>query len=625
MSNRFALHGLCALLVLLFLPGPVWAEEELPRIVLMGIRTTTEIDESVPNFNQKLRQALRYRLKRIYVVVPSDEAQEALVACNLTSNEILGKETDAGELAKALLASRILVGHASEFEGEVTLKARVFNAETGAYGEWGTIFFDDITFLWDRTRPLLEDVGLLPPELEEGPEYFKAQTGSERVRIIRRQFRNAGEDAQKLMRLHEWLTDRGLVEEAERCVERVGDLEPDSAWVAERQGRVDLRKVYARIPEDDLLFDHPNRACEELERMQEYAPDWGSRQEQRKAERLIKEVRRHLERLKTDERYLDEFRVVQRVEKSPLLGNLHFQVRSRPPYLVFAEHEEYASPQRVAVATAAADRLLDELHGTYQAFRRAFEKELKLPDLDAIEVIDDRIFKVFLFKDQKSFAAFSQDIDTPSPLRRLGPYYLTSGQWLLTYPAPNDAAAEPILTRTRAAGARQIFHLMKKLVLGGDTPESVLWSDPGLTGSVAWFELGLPAMLGAGIDVDRSPQPAFRVNRSLLEEWRTGGGGKDFDVVTLTGIDDTVGVQAEWGLRGGKGRGLPIFQAQSWALCDYLWHADSGRHRKGLLKYMKGELHGKSGAKAFRQAIFGRRKPHWTRLEERWRKWVEGL
>ena len=36
---------------------------------------------------------------------------------------------------------------------------------------------------------MLEDVGLLLRELEEGPEYFKTQTGSEKARIIRRQFR----------------------------------------------------------------------------------------------------------------------------------------------------------------------------------------------------------------------------------------------------------------------------------------------------------------------------------------------------------------------------------------------------------------------------------------------------
>lgn len=625
MHHRSAPIGLCLLIALLLCPAVTRAEEERPRIAVLSFRTNEALDEALPGFNRKLRDALRHHLKQDWVLVPTEEVEAAIVAAELSTRAVLGNDQDAAKLAAALSVRRLLVGHASGGDDELELKARVLDAETGAFGEWATILLTDPNQLWDGTRPLLEDVGLLPRELTEGPAQFLAQSHSERARIIRRQFRLAGKDVERLKLLHAWLTEREEQDGAERCVDLIEEQQPGSEWVAARRGRVDLRKTYARIPEDDLLFDHPNRACEELERMQEYAPDWGTLREQRKAERLIAEVERHLERLKSDERYLEEFGVTLRVEKSPQFGDRHFQVRSSAPFLLFIEHEEYASPDRVAAVLESADLLLSELHATWSVFRETFSKELDLPELEAQKSIEDRLFKVFLFQDEESFAAFHENIDDPSPLRLLGPCYEPRNQWLLAFPAPDEGSADSNLVRIRSAAARQIFALMRKLSLAEKAPEAVLWSDPRLEGKLLWFELGLPAMIGAGAAPDRRADGGFAVNEALLAAWRSETGGIDFDIMTMMEIEDIAGLRSAWSLRGGKGgpaHALALFEAQAWALCDYFWHTRGTTSRKGLLKYLRSELKGETGAKALRKAYFGSSRPRWTNLEEQWRKWV---
>jgi hypothetical protein len=99
-------------------------------------------------------------------------------------------------------------------------------------------------------------------------------------------------------------------------------------------------------------------------------------------------------------------------------------------------------------------------------------------------------------------------------------------------------------------------------------------------------------------------------------------------VVTLTTIADFGKLKVEWRMRGGRGgvkSALEIFESQSWAFCDYLWHVKGTKNRKALITYMKKELRGKSGPKEFQRTLFGRGSPRWTNLEERWRKWVAEL
>ena len=121
-------------------------------------------------------------------------------------------------------------------------------------------------------------------------------------------------------------------------------------------------------------------------------------------------------------------------------------------------------------------------------------------------------------------------------------------------------------------------------------------------------------MVGAGAQPERRTGSSFRVNRSLLDTWLSEWRGTRFDIITLTDVATAREVGAAWRKRGGSGgiqNSLEIFEAQAWALCDYFWHVKGTRNRKALLKYMKAELSGRSGAKAFTRAFFGSGRPGW--------------
>jgi hypothetical protein len=624
---RRRLGIVAAVAVLFTLAESSPAESTKGRIVVLDLTISETLLAADPERSGELSAQIASCLCETCEVVPREDWRAAMASAGLDLREVFNSDNAAKKLAEKAGVRWVLIGRAGVVGGKIALNIKLFDAEKGASGRWAAEACDRMEDVPDVLRPLLEQVGILPPELDTDVAYFEHLGLAERVRLCRRKFADLGEDLARLKEAYDWFSARNQMDWAARCVAAVERHEPDGDWLNERRGRRDLREVYRGIPEDPLLLDCPGRALEKLVKMKEYAPRWGSPEEYEKARRLVGEVEIHLDKLRHDPTYQDVCAVERWVANHPVFGEYDYLSGSRGPYVVFVDHADTDAGE--AGARVLLEQSLDALNRLYEEFRRVIGKRFELPPLEKVESASERLQKVFVFSDRESFDDYHDALDDCEPPPGASAYYRRLDQWVIVAAKAGsddleeDHVDDGFENRLLSAAGTQLFSVYRKIRMEELNGREVLWSSPELTCRAYWFEVGFGALLGSA-DWKESRCPRFCApNACHLAMWKStrDAGRKDWPLEDLLRPTDRSGMlltAESLSDLSDLGRMERLFTAEAWAWCHFLWNGQSRKYRDEFLVYVGDELEGKSGASRFEKAIGGSGTPNWSRLAKSW-------
>jgi len=379
-------------------------------------------------------------------------------------------------------------------------------------------------------------------------------------------------------------------------------------------GPRDLRPVYAKIPRDDLLETYPNDAYRKLEAMIMAEKTHGTAAELAEAKRCLAEAIAHLERLRKDEAYRNEYVVRMNVRLHPVYSRLDYEVVSRPPYLLFVEKSGKRSENTVA-------RYANTLTRLYEEFHRHLGKPLGLAPLETCAQPADRALKVFVFTNTEAFRRHQRHLHVALP-PGVTSYYSARDRWIVldAGEAPRRGMEDFPLRRLVHEGTHQLMHAYSKVTREKASGKAMEWEDVRYSKQL-WLQEGPAELLAGAMRTDDEPWSlATPLWHRVAELIATRAADKsEFTLDEIFGMTGTLDLMRAVRTKSldpsEHGRLSSLAYAQFWATTHHLWNFADGTYRDRLVAALRQELRGNSGPMIWVATWGGEGPVDWSGLE----------
>jgi beta-lactamase regulating signal transducer with metallopeptidase domain len=505
-----------------------------PGVLVVGYATSGDLLEKESALAQNLEILTEAVLARRFQTVPVGPLEDACDEVGCTVGELRASPDARLAVSKELGVRRCVTGWAVSFGERVVLVIEVIDPAKGLPGDVHRTTCDGVEAIPAALETLLAKITDPAPLPEE-----------------------AGPDGD--------------------------EEETDESF--EEPVRTEIKELLARIPEGDLphLWAHPG--FRRLDELRENPTQLRDPERFEEMVRLIREVSEHLERLRKDRRYRAEWKHRGNARLDPTFEAFVHDVVSRPPFLLFVERAKKGERH------PRADLYGWALEALYREFHRVIGEPLELPRLETLPDPDDGILKGRMFASAASLDRYQSLIRMPLP-PSVRTYYNPTVRWIIARSCEDD---ERFLVHE---GVHALMHAYARQALSRKLGKTVGWEDPRLRGQRTWLQEGLAALFaGARMDA-RGPWGLGARNERQLRAWK--------QIVPA--------VEAPWTLEELLGQGgrrdllrtirakttdpretamlEPLFHAQAWSFCFFLWNHDGGKHRPKLLERIRRELHG---------------------------------
>ncbi len=469
-------------------------------------------------------------------------------------------------------------------------------------------------------------------------------TAAEQTRALEGElFMFAGrKDKSGLQSVYTRARSKGLSGVARKAAESALAIDPDLEWANLEVGNRDLKEIFDKIPEDDILDTYANAEYETLVEEREYAEShWGTPEKVDELSKLLDAVLTHFNKLKNDRTYLDEYVIRLNVMRDPVYSKYKFRVESKSPYIMFVEFvgdkdgvQSDAQKKRAAEAEKIVARNLTLLHTLYSQYMADFKVPFNLPEISDLEQPSMRVLKVWTFSSHASFLQYQKDIGMQLPAG-VGAYYRPNNQWVTLFEQAGSASSGQAnrsdfnTNKVVHEAFHQIMHTFSKVVLERETGEEVLWGDSRTQSRLHWFQEGMADFYGSATSRTGGKWTLKVPYRMRLGEWFQTRKNKlsDWSFEELRNIRSGPELQQRARRKGlnQRGRLVSLFYAESWTWCYFLYNFEDGKYREKLIEYIGKELKGLSGPEEFAKTWGAGENYDWGPVEKEWRGYVEKL
>ncbi|MEN8148667.1 MAG: hypothetical protein ABFS86_02520, partial [Planctomycetota bacterium] len=312
-------------------------------------------------------------------------------------------------------------------------------------------------------------------------------------------------------------------------------VDEDLEWANQAVGKKDLQDVYGQLPDDeDLAWAYKNQALKTLEENQEFESRWGTSDDYDKAERLLREVLDHAQKLRSDQKYVDIWQIRANVAGHVFYSEFPYSVKSTYPYVVFVQSE---GEGKGAISDEIVDRNVRILKRLYDEFHRVFGERFKLPKLEDRVIPSERTLKVFTLASEKKFHEYQRRIGQPLP-GGVRAYYKPGDQWITLFEggqwekSAKKGESSFNINKIFHEGTHQLVHVYTKILMQRErNPEDpngeksledfdeVAWIGKGANSQQHWFQEGF-AELFAASKPNGDTWDLLQMHRNRLMEWK---------------------------------------------------------------------------------------------------------
>jgi len=462
------------------------------------------------------------------------------------------------------------------------------------------------------------------------------EPGEARDAALRSIFAHAGREPERLRASCGRFRALGEPEWAKKAARALLIFEPDDEPANLLVGNRPLREIFDALPAGSDLDIYPDEACRVLLRAREKGERWGSGERWIELAAVLDRALPHLERLRTDRAYREEWVVRTNVRMDSVFRDFDYEVASRPPYLVFAEWRKGRRGGDSAQQRARRDA--DLLHATYEEFHRLFGERFGLVRCEELPRPEYRVLKAFRMEREPRL--LERILLEPGASRDGRSRYQSKDRWIFLYPPRPDeilmyedmAALDAV--KVAFEGVMQLLHLHRKATIERLTGEEALWTDDRTIGNLDWFNVGLASLISSHLVTGSGKIEFMQPNLDRLTEWKEHRNDreKEWSLEVMMGSSERQavyeGVREILEHRGSSRRKdalASLFHAQAWSFCHFLWFGGEGKYRDRFLDYLGREFRGRSSPKEFKKAMGPVVADGWEALEREWLAHVEEL